>query len=75
MHTFISKPKPPVTVYVILKNMLVKFLRTFGRGRPPTLAFHILHLPALPFGHDCSIDQMLEGREGVVHQLIVKGIN
>jgi hypothetical protein len=34
-HTFISKPKPPVIVYVILKNMLVKFLRTFGR-RPPT---------------------------------------
>jgi hypothetical protein len=23
MHTFISKPKPPVTVYVILKSMLV----------------------------------------------------
>jgi hypothetical protein len=39
MHTFISKPTPPVTVYVILKNMLVKFLRTFGRGRPPTVFF------------------------------------
>jgi hypothetical protein len=37
MPTFISKPKPPVIVYVILKNMLVKFLRTFGRGRPPTV--------------------------------------
>jgi hypothetical protein len=37
--------------------------------------FPILHLPTLPLGHDCSIDQMLEGTKGVVHQLIVKGIN
>jgi hypothetical protein len=29
----------------------------------------------LPFCHDCSVYQMLEGREGVVHQLIVEGIN
>jgi hypothetical protein len=29
----------------------------------------------LPFRHDCSIDQMLEGREGVVHQLIMEGID
>jgi hypothetical protein len=38
MHTFISKPKSPIMIYVILKNVLVKFLRTFGRGRPPTKA-------------------------------------
>jgi hypothetical protein len=37
--------------------------------------FPILHLPTLPFYHDCSIYQMLEGREGVVHQLIMEGIN
>jgi hypothetical protein len=29
----------------------------------------------LPFSHDCSVYQMLEGREAVVHQLIVEGIN
>jgi hypothetical protein len=34
-HIFISKPKPPVIVYVTLKNILVTFFRTFGRGRPP----------------------------------------
>jgi hypothetical protein len=39
------------------------------------LVFPILHLPTLPFCHDCSVDQVLEGREGVVHQLIVEGID
>jgi hypothetical protein len=29
----------------------------------------------LPFSHNNHVDQMLEGREGVVHQLIVEGIN
>jgi hypothetical protein len=29
----------------------------------------------LPFSHDCSVGQLLEGREGVVHQLVVEGIN
>jgi hypothetical protein len=29
------KAEASCTVYVILKNMLVKFLRTFERGRPP----------------------------------------
>jgi hypothetical protein len=43
--------------------------------RSTNLAFPVLHLPTLPFSHDCSVDQMLEGREGVVHQLIVEGIN
>jgi hypothetical protein len=32
MHTLISKPKLPVIVYYT-ENMLVVFLRTFGRGR------------------------------------------
>jgi hypothetical protein len=41
--------------------------------RSSNLAFPILHLPTLPFCHNCSIYQMLEGREGVVHQLIVEG--
>jgi hypothetical protein len=43
--------------------------------RYTNLAFPVLHLPALPISHDCFVDQMLEGREGVVHQLIVEGIN
>jgi hypothetical protein len=43
--------------------------------RSTNLAFPILHLLSLPFSHYDSIDQMLEGRESVVHQLIVKGIN
>jgi hypothetical protein len=29
----------------------------------------------LLFGHDCSVDQVMEGGESVVHQLIVKGVN
>jgi hypothetical protein len=43
--------------------------------RSTNLAFPVLHLPTLPFSHDCSVNQMLEGRESVVHQLVVKGIN
>jgi hypothetical protein len=43
-HTFISNPKPPVAVYVTLKNIFVTFLRTFGRGRPPTVAPHSINL-------------------------------
>jgi hypothetical protein len=39
------------------------------------LAFHIIHLLALSFSHDCFVDQMLEGGKSVVHQMIVKGIN
>jgi hypothetical protein len=37
--------------------------------------FPVLHLPTLPFYHNCYVDQVLEGREGVVHQLIVEGID
>jgi hypothetical protein len=43
--------------------------------RSTNLAFHVLHFPALPFRHYGSVDQMLEGRESVVHQLVVKGVN
>jgi hypothetical protein len=43
--------------------------------RSTDLALPILHLPTLPFIHDCSVDQMLEGGESVVHQLIMEGIN
>jgi hypothetical protein len=43
--------------------------------RSTNLAFPVLHLPTVPFNHNSPVDQMLEGREGVVHQLVVKGIN
>jgi hypothetical protein len=43
--------------------------------RSTNLAFPVLHFPTLPFGHDCSVDQILEGGESVVHQLVVKGVN
>jgi hypothetical protein len=37
------------------------------------LALPVFHLPTLPLSHDGSIDQMLKGKEGMVHQLVVKG--
>jgi hypothetical protein len=43
--------------------------------RSTDLALPILHLPTLPFSHDCSVYQMLVGGESVVHQLIMEGIN
>jgi hypothetical protein len=43
--------------------------------RSTNLALPILHLPTLPFSHDCSVYQVLEGGESVVHQLIMEGIN
>jgi hypothetical protein len=39
------------------------------------LALTVFHLPALPLSHYCSINQVLKGRKGMVHQLIVKGVN
>jgi hypothetical protein len=35
----------------------------------------VFHLPAVPLSHYSHVDQMLEGREGVIHQLIIQGIN
>jgi hypothetical protein len=43
--------------------------------RSTNLAFHVLHFPTLHFSHDCSVYQMLEGGESVVHQLIMEGID
>jgi hypothetical protein len=39
------------------------------------LALPIFHILALPLGHDCPIDEVLEGGEGVVHQLVMQGIH
>jgi hypothetical protein len=45
------------------------------RLRPTDLALAILHLLALLLYHDCSVDQMLKCGEGMIHQLIVQGID
>jgi hypothetical protein len=43
--------------------------------RSTNLALPILHFPTLPFSHDCSVNQMLEGGKSVVHELVMEGIN
>jgi hypothetical protein len=43
--------------------------------RSTNLALPVFHLSALPLNHYGSIDQMLKGMEGMVHQLVVKGVN
>jgi hypothetical protein len=43
--------------------------------RSTNLALPILHLPTRPFSHDCSVYQMLEGGESVVHEVVMEGIN
>jgi hypothetical protein len=43
--------------------------------RSTNLALPILHLPTLPFSHDCSVYQVLEGEESVAHELVMEGIN
>jgi hypothetical protein len=35
--------------------------------RSTNLVFLVCHLLALPFNHDCSVDQVLEGGESVIH--------
>jgi hypothetical protein len=46
-----------------------------SRLRPTDLALVILHLLALLLCHDCSVDQVLKCGEGMIHQLIVQGID
>jgi hypothetical protein len=43
--------------------------------RSTNIVFPVLHLSALPFSHNCFLDQVLEGGESVIHQLVVKGVN
>jgi hypothetical protein len=43
--------------------------------RSTNLALVILHLLALLLYHDCSVDQVLKCGEGMVHQLIMLGID
>jgi hypothetical protein len=39
--------------------------------RSTNLALSIFHLFTLFLSHDCSIDQVLKGEEGMIHQLVV----
>ena len=39
------------------------------------LALTIFHLLALSLCHDCSVNQVLECWEGVIHQLILQRVN
>jgi hypothetical protein len=69
-----------VTLRVTLLELLGWVAWVAGTAATPSLTsinlvFPILHLPVLPFNHYCSVDQVLEGRECVVHQLVLKGIN
>jgi hypothetical protein len=69
-----------VTLRVTLLELLRRVAWVAGATATPglrstNLAFPILHLPTLPLSHYGFIDQMLEGRESVVHQLVVKGVN
>jgi hypothetical protein len=43
--------------------------------RSTNLALPIFHLPALSLSLYSHIIQMLEGREDMVHQLVVQGVN
>jgi hypothetical protein len=65
---------------LILLELLRQFARetrviAASRLRPTDLALAILHLVALLLCHDCSVDQVMKCGEGMVHQLIVQGID
>jgi hypothetical protein len=65
-----------VTLLELLRWVAYVVGKTANPGlRSTNLAFPVLHLPTLPFSHYGYVDQMLEGRESVVHQLIAKGVN
>jgi hypothetical protein len=46
-----------------------------SRLRPTNLALAILHLLAVLLCHDSTIDQVLKCGKGMIHQLIVQGID
>jgi hypothetical protein len=65
---------------LILLELLRRVARETGaiaapRLRPTNLVLAILHLLTLLLYHDCSVDQVLKCGEGMVHQLIMQGID
>jgi hypothetical protein len=45
------------------------------RLRSTNLVLLVFHLLALLLSHDCSVDKVLKGGEGMIHQLVVQGMN
>jgi hypothetical protein len=69
-----------VTLRVTLLELLGWVAWVAGMAATPglrstNLAFLVFHFLTLPFSHDCSVDQMLEGGKIMVHQLVVKGFH
>jgi hypothetical protein len=65
---------------LILLELLRRVARETGvidacKLRPTDLALAILYFLAFLLYHDCSIDQVLKCGEGMVHQLILQGID
>jgi hypothetical protein len=65
-----------ISLRVTLIELLGWIARETGMAAAPSLqstnlALLVFHLPVLPISHYCSINQMLESRKGMVHQLIV----
>jgi hypothetical protein len=66
----------PISVRVTLLELLGWIAWETGTTvvanlRSTNLALLVFHRSLLPLSHYCSINQMLKGREGMVHQLVV----
>jgi hypothetical protein len=69
-----------VSLRVTMFELLGWMTGEMGRAAAPSLrstnlALLVFHLLTLSLSHYGSVNQMLEGREGMLHQLIVKGVN
>jgi hypothetical protein len=71
-------------VLISLRVSLLELLRWIDREtgaaaalglRSTNLVLPIFHLLALPIRHYCSINQMLEGRKGMIYQLAMQVVN
>jgi hypothetical protein len=64
-------------VLLELLRLIARETRTIAASRlgSTDLALAILHLLTLPLCHDCSVNQVLECREGMIHQLILQRVN
>jgi hypothetical protein len=60
-----------------LLRLIARETRTIAASRlgSSDLALAILHLLTLPLCHDCSVNQVLECREGMIHQLVLQRVN
>ena len=60
-----------------LLRLIARETRTTAASRlgSTDLTLTILHLLTLPLCHDCSVNQVLECREGVIHQLVLQRVN